>query len=66
MGAALQGSGQRKSIWDEHAEIAAAIAEGDSQRAGELSEHHTRMASENLVRRIGEVLSDNAGQPRRS
>jgi DNA-binding GntR family transcriptional regulator len=66
MGAVLQASGQRKSIWDEHAAIAAAIAEGDSERAGELSEHHTRMASENLVLRITEVLGANAGEARLS
>lgn len=58
MGAVLQGSGQRKSIWDEHAAIAAAIADGDTRLAMELSERHTQIARENLVKRISEVLGD--------
>jgi DNA-binding GntR family transcriptional regulator len=58
MGAVLQSSVQRKSIWDEHAAIADAIASGDAQRASELTDLHTSRARENLVRRLGEVLGD--------
>lgn len=58
MGAVLQSSAQRKSIWDEHAAIAEAIAAGDATAAMELSNLHTRRARENLVLRLGEVLSD--------
>jgi DNA-binding GntR family transcriptional regulator len=62
MGAVLQASGQRKSIWDEHAAIAAAIAEGDSKLAMELSDQHTQRAREHLVQRIGEVLGTDSPQ----
>lgn len=58
MGAVLQASGQRKSIWDEHAAIAAAIAEGDAQRASELTDLHTANARKNLVERLGLVLNE--------
>ncbi|SPB13277.1 GntR family transcriptional regulator [Caballeronia novacaledonica] len=58
MGAVLQASGQRKSIWDEHAAIAAAISEGDGQRAAELTDLHTANARKNLVERLGLVLSE--------
>ncbi|CCD40652.1 transcriptional regulator, GntR family [Candidatus Paraburkholderia kirkii UZHbot1] len=56
MGAVLQISGQRKSIWNEHAAIAAAIAEGDARRAAELTDLHTANARRNLVERLGLVL----------
>ena len=58
MGAVLQVNAQRKSIWDEHAAIAAAIAEGDVQAAATLSERHASHARENLVQRLEEVLAD--------
>ena len=58
MGAVLQSSAQRESIWDEHAAIAEAIAAGDARRAAELTDLHTSRARENLVRRLGEVLGD--------
>jgi DNA-binding GntR family transcriptional regulator len=58
MGAVLPASGQRKSIWDEHAAIAAAISEGDGQRAAELTDLHTANARKNLVERLGLVLSE--------
>lgn len=58
MGAVLQSSAQRKSIWDEHAAIAEAIAGGDAHRASELTDLHTSRARENLVRRLGEVLGE--------
>ncbi|TCK39611.1 GntR family transcriptional regulator [Paraburkholderia sp. BL8N3] len=61
MGAVLQVSGQRKWIWDEHAAIAAAIAEGDSKLAMELTDQHTSRARQNLVERLGEVLNEAPG-----
>lgn len=61
MGAVLQVSGQRKWIWDEHAAIAAAIAEGDGKLAMELTDQHTTRARQNLVERLGEVLNETPG-----
>lgn len=60
MGAVLQSSAQRKSIWDEHAAIFDAIISGDVAAAVELTNLHTHRARENLVKRLGEVLADDA------
>ena len=56
MGAVLQASPQRETIWDEHAAIATAIAAGDAKRATALVEHHGRQASDNLLARLTDVL----------
>jgi DNA-binding GntR family transcriptional regulator len=56
MGAMLQASGQRASIWDEHAAIARAIAEGEVERAVRLSELHTKQAHTHLVTELKCVL----------
>ena len=56
MGAVLQSSRLRDSIWDEHQAIADAIAAGDAARAAELTEFHTSSARQNLVARLGEML----------
>lgn len=57
MGTVLQSSAsQRQSIWDEHEAIAKAIAEGDSVRAGELSDAHTTKAREYLSSQLDEYL----------
>ena len=56
MGAVLQASKQRETIWDEHAAIAEAIAAGDAKRATALVEHHGRRASDNLLARLSDVL----------
>lgn len=58
MGAVLQVSSQRKSIWDEHAAIAEAIAQGDADKGAALSEQHTQLARHNLVARIDEMLAE--------
>jgi DNA-binding GntR family transcriptional regulator len=58
MGAVLQSSAQRRSIWDEHAAIFDAITAGDAAAAVELTNLHTHRARENLVKRLGEVLAD--------
>lgn len=62
MGAVLQSSAQRQSIWNEHEAIAAAIAEGDSKRAVELTDLHTSRARVNLVKRLDEVLKQQSNQ----
>jgi DNA-binding GntR family transcriptional regulator len=56
MGAVLQSSRLRESIWDEHQAIADAIAAGDVKRASEVTELHASRARENLIARLGEVL----------
>ncbi|MGF6408494.1 GntR family transcriptional regulator [Paraburkholderia sp. MM5482-R1] len=56
MGAMLQATRQRESIWDEHAAIADAIASGHVERAVTLSEVHTRRAHQHLVSEIDAVL----------
>ena len=56
MGAVLQSSGQRESIWNEHEAIAQAIASGDARLAAELSENHARIARDHLTSRLEEVL----------
>jgi DNA-binding GntR family transcriptional regulator len=63
MGAMLQASGQRASIWDEHAAIAEAIARGNVESAMNLSELHTRRAHQHLVDEIGVVLGGTPGPP---
>jgi len=58
MGAVLQSSEQRESIWQEHAAIADAINAGDEAGAVALSDEHAERARRNLVQRLGEVLED--------
>ena len=60
MGAVLQAEGQRDAIWDEHEEIAKAIAAGDAVLAVELSDGHATIARQNLVSRLNEVLNSSA------
>jgi DNA-binding GntR family transcriptional regulator len=59
MGAMLQASGQRASIWDEHEAIAEAIEAGKSAAAVEYSEFHTQRAHEHLVAELSTVLGAN-------
>jgi DNA-binding FadR family transcriptional regulator len=56
MGAVHQVAGQRKTVWDEHAAIAEAIAKGDEELAAKLSLQHTEFARENLVSHMGEAV----------
>ncbi len=58
MGAVLQSSRLRDAIWDEHEQIAQAIADGDAERAGAQVERHTERARANLLQRLGEVLRE--------
>lgn len=56
MGAVLREAGQRETVWDEHEAIAKAIAAGDGDKAARLIEQHSRRASDNLARRLSQVL----------
>jgi DNA-binding GntR family transcriptional regulator len=58
MGAVLQQSRQRESVWDEHEAIADAIAAGDAEKAARLIEQHAQRASENLAARLTHVLKN--------
>lgn len=64
MGAVLQSSAQRQSIWDEHAAIAEAIAQGDSARAVELTDVHTTSARKNLAARLDDYLMHGSAEAR--
>ncbi|MBX3588270.1 MAG: GntR family transcriptional regulator [Ramlibacter sp.] len=61
MGAVLQSSRQRETVWDEHEAIAAAIAAGDADSAARLIDHHSRQASDNLARQLTQVLQTRQG-----
>jgi DNA-binding GntR family transcriptional regulator len=56
MGAVLQESKQRETVWNEHAAIARAIAAGDEDRAARLIEQHSRNASDKLGAGLDQVL----------
>ncbi|HEX2545578.1 MAG TPA: GntR family transcriptional regulator [Ramlibacter sp.] len=56
MGAVLQQSGQRESVWDEHQAIAQAIASGDEAGAAHLIEDHGLRAADTLGERLASVL----------
>ena len=60
MGAVLQLSTMRESIWDEHEAIAAAIATGDEDRAESLSRRHGEDASHNLASQLSTALKQSA------
>lgn len=49
MGAVLQVSSMRASIWDEHETMARAIAQGDADLAEELTRSHAQEAGSNLA-----------------
>ena len=61
MGAVLQVSTMRESIWDEHAAIAQAIADGREDEAAALMGQHGVDAGHNLVRLLGRALADASG-----
>lgn len=56
MGAVLQLSTMRESIWDEHEAIANAIARGDATRAETLIRQHGEDAGRNLAHLLTEAL----------
>jgi len=57
MGAVLQSSQQRQTVWDEHEAIAQAIAASDVDLAVRLLQEHAREASVQLTARLSEQLS---------
>lgn len=52
MGAMLQRSALRDTVWDEHAAVAEAIAAGDAARAERLMRQHCEHAADHLARRM--------------
>src|SRR5205085_6492920 len=56
MGAVVRLSNRRAAIWDEHEEIARAIAAGDADRAARLIEQHGQRASENLADQLAQLM----------
>ncbi len=58
IGAVLQGSGLRQTVWEEHEAIAEAITSGDGARAEGLMLEHSRCAAEYIVRELGATASD--------
>ena len=60
MGAVLQVSTMRESIWDEHEAIAKAIARGDEDQAEKLIRQHGEDAGQNLATLLTKVIQKNA------
>jgi DNA-binding GntR family transcriptional regulator len=60
MGAVLQVSTMRESIWDEHEAIADAIAAGDETRAEALIREHGEEAGHNLAKLLSSALGQSA------
>ena len=56
MGAVLQLSTMRESIWDEHETIAKAIARGDANKAETLIRQHGEDAGQNLAHLLTQAL----------
>ncbi len=53
MGAVLQRSAVRQTVWDEHEAIAAAVAAGHAAEAERLMDRHTSQAGEHMRRHLG-------------
>jgi DNA-binding GntR family transcriptional regulator len=62
MGAVLQVSTMRESIWDEHEAIAAAMARGDEDEADALVRRHGEDAANNLATLLANVLTQTQTQ----
>jgi DNA-binding GntR family transcriptional regulator len=56
MGAVLQSSHQRQTVWDEHEAIAHAMAAGDPDLAVRLVQQHAHTASVQLTARLSEQI----------
>lgn len=56
MGAVLQSASQRAAVWDQHAAIAQAIADGQADEAVRLIDHHSQQASDKLAERLRALL----------
>ena len=57
MGAVLQLSTMRESIWNEHESIAQAIGAGDEDAAEDLIRQHSEDASRNLANLLSSALA---------
>jgi DNA-binding GntR family transcriptional regulator len=64
MGAVLQSSRQRETVWDEHQQIAEAIAAGDAEGAVQAIDRHSRQAGAVLAERLSDVLRSTRGDTR--
>ncbi len=58
MGVALQQSGVRDTVWDEHEAILQAINRGEADRAERLARRHGEVAGHRLVRELGRHLRE--------
>ena len=56
MGAVLQSSQQRQTVWDDHEAIAQAIDTGDADLAVRLVQKHAHEASVQLTARLTEQI----------
>ena len=56
MGAVLQSSHQRQTVWDDHEAIAHAIAKNDADLAVRLVQEHAHQASVQLTARLSEQI----------
>lgn len=54
MGAVLQGSAIRQTVWDEHEAIAAAVAAGRASEAERLMAAHTQQAAEHMRQQLAQ------------
>jgi DNA-binding GntR family transcriptional regulator len=57
MGAVLQSSALRDSVWDEHEAIVQAIAAGQAKTAERLTRQHAESAGEHITHRLGSALA---------
>lgn len=57
MGAVLQASSLRESVWDEHEAIARAIAAGDADLAERLMREHDERASQHMTRHLDAAMN---------
>jgi len=63
MGAVLQVSALRESVWDEHEAIAAAIAAGDAASAERLMLGHDERAAQHITRHLDAAARDTPAAP---
>ena len=60
MGAVLQDTQARRPVWDEHQEIADAVARGDAHSASSAAADHAHQASAYLATQLQPALGDTA------
>jgi DNA-binding GntR family transcriptional regulator len=64
MGAVLQAGAARRTVWDEHAAIADAVAAGAPEQAAELARRHGDDASHHLGRALAALPAPPGDKPR--